>query len=257
MKENAELEQEAKKTERCLLCYEPIYPASKKCNSCGSYQDWRRFFDFSAIILSLLIALISVTSALGPRLLDLLETSRSEIEVTGYYPTADGIALALVNNGTRPGQVGNVRLVLWDQFLAFKKSDLTPEQQKAPDWKNRVWGVDLDLGTSRGTSRTIPAKSSKELPFLVRATKLREISVDFPQSSYAGDFVTALYDESIRFEMTAEIIDYGKSKPHEIRVPTDLLSRTPGRREHPKGDAFYRLYDAITSGSSDLEIDKN
>ena len=46
----------------CLDCLEPIPAKARKCLKCGSFQDWRRFTGQSATTLSLLIALITVST---------------------------------------------------------------------------------------------------------------------------------------------------------------------------------------------------
>jgi hypothetical protein len=78
---------------RCLSCQEPIHPKAKLCKTCKSYQDWRRHFDFSAVVLSLLVALISVISAVGPRIISWLPPFGSRLEVKSSYYSTDAIVL--------------------------------------------------------------------------------------------------------------------------------------------------------------------
>jgi hypothetical protein len=91
---------------RCLSCQEPIHPKAKLCKTCKSYQDWRRHFNFSAVVLSLLVALISVISAVGPRIISWLPPFGSRLEVKSFYYSTDAIVLIVENEGNQAGHIG-------------------------------------------------------------------------------------------------------------------------------------------------------
>jgi len=60
---NNELDLDSKdRKKKCLECAYDIPYESKKCKECGSFQDWRRYLTFSSITISLMIALITVTT---------------------------------------------------------------------------------------------------------------------------------------------------------------------------------------------------
>jgi hypothetical protein len=208
-------------TSRCRICQEPIHPNAKRCNACGSYQDWRRYFDFSAVVLSLLVALISVISAVGPRIISFLPPLGSRLEIKSYYYSTDGISLIAENKGNQPGHIGRVNLVLYCTGAYFHQSQLDIDQRNAePANRPPVWGVDIDLGTSPRTSRTIAARSSREVSFILSRDTLRTAEEGFPKVGRypAGDFRTVLYNESVRARITAELWDYGRTKPKIIIV---------------------------------------
>ncbi|WP_282605396.1 hypothetical protein [Pelagibius sp. Alg239-R121] len=46
----------------CPDCLEPLHPLARKCVKCGSFQDFRRFTGQTSLVLSLLIALITVST---------------------------------------------------------------------------------------------------------------------------------------------------------------------------------------------------
>ena len=70
-------------TRTCKDCKRPLDPADALiCVVCESYQDWRRWLPAQATTLSLLVALISVTTALTTVLQKAVQSTRSEINVT-------------------------------------------------------------------------------------------------------------------------------------------------------------------------------
>ncbi len=152
-------EQDLQKTERCRVCKEPMNPGAIRCTRCNSYQNWRRYFDFSAVVLSLLVALVSVVSAVGPQIVALLPPWGSNLQIRSYYFNEDTVSLIVENSGNRPGYIGKVTAVVYctvkgvfypsDPFLASMVN--VDAEHKPPKW-----GFMLDLGTSKETSRIIP-----------------------------------------------------------------------------------------------------
>jgi len=104
----------------CTTCRELIKPNAKKCNHCGSYQDWRRFLGISSSVLALLVALVSTTSILLPILSDTLQEKDSRIELyfVGIYQRF--FSLVATNHGIRAGFVPHAKLIL------YKNSDEKP-----------------------------------------------------------------------------------------------------------------------------------
>jgi hypothetical protein len=104
----------------CRTCREPIRPGARKCTKCDSFQDWRRFLTLSTSALALVIALISVTSALGPGIVRLFAGERSALTVSYIAPVDGGILLLASNPGTRPAVVHGVSLVSRPDFIDFE-----------------------------------------------------------------------------------------------------------------------------------------
>ena len=50
--------EESKK--HCRMCYALMPISARKCTVCQSYQDWQRYLSGSSVVLSLLVALVSV-----------------------------------------------------------------------------------------------------------------------------------------------------------------------------------------------------
>ena len=155
------------KTSTCYLCQEPIYPTAKMCNACHSYQDWRRFFSFSSVILSLLIALISVVSAVGPGIVGMLFPPRSHLVFVRCNYTKDGIAVFVENEGSRPGGIGGVTMLVYCKGLYFKPGDVPAELPDAPDRRKNTFGFFKPSLDSREESMTIQPNSPKAVHFTI------------------------------------------------------------------------------------------
>ena len=154
---------------RCSSCQEPIHPKAKLCKTCKSYQDWRRHFNFSAVVLSLLVALISVISAVGPRIISWLPPFGSRLEVKRFYDSKDAIVLLVENQGNQAGYIGRVNVALYCIGAYFHKWQRTQyleylakyQPNSNPSTQPPAWGWGNDLGTSENTSRTISARWSR------------------------------------------------------------------------------------------------
>lgn len=106
-------------TAQCVVCRQPIPTGARKCTTCGSFQSWIRYLTFSNSVLSLLIALLSV-SALGiPVIVNALKAPDAFVRGTvldAYMmtvPIADGsriqalfIQVYVTNAGKRTGVIG-------------------------------------------------------------------------------------------------------------------------------------------------------
>lgn len=57
-----EMTKDDKELKGCIQCASEIPKGANKCLKCGSFQNFRRFFEFSNNVLALLIALVSVIS---------------------------------------------------------------------------------------------------------------------------------------------------------------------------------------------------
>lgn len=122
-------------TRACIACAEPIPAAARKCRHCGSPQGWRRFFPFSATLLSLLIALFAV---LGQSLSAIRDASHRPGAAIGFalqdsYPQR--LAVLVFNDGDRSGTVSRAVVTLPDgrdlQALLGPEGDVQLLQPKS------------------------------------------------------------------------------------------------------------------------------
>jgi len=106
------------KSATCPICCEPINPAAKRCNACGTRLDRSDLverFSGASTILAVLTALISVVTVGLPSLVESLSPDGSQINVafvrTGNdYPPpyAFDYQIYVSNSGNRPGALGKV-----------------------------------------------------------------------------------------------------------------------------------------------------
>lgn len=110
---------------KCKACCREIEDGASKCLHCDSQQNWRRHLGFSSTILSLLIALGSVTALAIQNLADALHQPSTEVTAAivyvGQVRYAESsksftlpVHLAVSNGGDRGGILlsGDLRLSL-------------------------------------------------------------------------------------------------------------------------------------------------
>lgn len=103
----------------CSTCREPIRPGARKCTKCDSFQDWRRFLSVGTSALALIIALVSVTSALGPSIIRMFQGEQSDLAILYVASVGDELLLLASNRGTRPAVIHGVSPVSRPDFLDF------------------------------------------------------------------------------------------------------------------------------------------
>jgi hypothetical protein len=88
-------------------------PGAAKCLACDSFQDWRRFSGVTTPVLSLLVALIAVSSAAAPGIATMF--ARSDSKLVFAPPTINdqgGLTQFVANDGDRPGVVKGIDVLL-------------------------------------------------------------------------------------------------------------------------------------------------
>ena len=87
----------------CRYCAKDIPASAALCSGCNRFQNWRRFFNFTSSILSLLVAFISVMVVGLPPLLDALKPDRAQLTITFRSNNNDRISLIVYNTGKVAG----------------------------------------------------------------------------------------------------------------------------------------------------------
>ena len=152
--------------------------------------------------------------------------------------------LIVENKGNQAGLIGRVNVVLYCPGAYFHQSDLKKyldenHLKSDPSTQPPVWGVNIDLGTSPTTNRTIPARSSREISFILSRDMLRAHEKAFPRvgPDPAGNFCKALYNGWVRIKIAVELWDYKQTNPKVVKLP------------EPSGEEpFWRGCDTITQG---------
>ncbi len=123
----SEIEFEAKKcvkcsalqeAKECLVCAARIPLRAERCGSCSTFQRWlRRKIPGSELVLTLLLSLISVTTAIFPRVIAFVNRpSRTTAVFIGTVPDAGGgtsndlFMVRVYNSGGLPSVVERARL---------------------------------------------------------------------------------------------------------------------------------------------------
>jgi len=94
----------------CRICRKPIEPGAVKCTACGSYQNWRRFFSFGTIALSLLVALISVSTTAIQVTKNMFAKEQSDLRFSLVKYGPDTITIMSSNLGDRAGALRSATL---------------------------------------------------------------------------------------------------------------------------------------------------
>lgn len=94
----------------CCVCREPIRESATKCIHCDSFQDWRRYFSVSTIVLTLLVALISVLTAAIPVIRTAFTADRARIQYATTTCTTEKVGVFASNVGTRVAAVTGATL---------------------------------------------------------------------------------------------------------------------------------------------------
>ena len=134
----------------CVVCREIIKSGALKCIHCDSSQSWTRHLNFSSVVLSLLVALISVVAAPAPILKSTFEQDRTDIKL-GLLQIEDEFNLYLMasNVGTLPGGLRTVSIQV-----------VRPNGQR-DEWPLAIKGA---LRVDPGASTTTRVYSDRDLP---------------------------------------------------------------------------------------------
>ena len=93
----------------CRTCAQLIPTLAKKCTHCGDFQDWRSHLGMSTTVLSLLVALVSVSSQAIPVILNAIKpAAAAEIRATLQGSDQFFLTILVTNTGQLTGGVNRV-----------------------------------------------------------------------------------------------------------------------------------------------------
>jgi len=104
------------KNQYCCECKELMPKGASKCTHCGSFQNWRRYLSLSSVVLSLLVALISVSTVGISVFRDNIISKYAKLDVVILNQESDlKFQLLIRNAGNAPGLIGNLsRPLIWE-----------------------------------------------------------------------------------------------------------------------------------------------
>ena len=220
----------------CRFCREPLPPRAVYCTKCSNFQDWRRFFSVSSVVLSLLIALLSVLSTGGPTIVRVLTPNRSRIEIKAAYLSNTGLNVVVSNTGNRPGFIVAAKFVIYDTNIHYPSV-------KEP-WG---WGFILPLGTTGEDSsdRIVNGGEVKSVTFAPDLSLLVTQLKRYPNNS----LFQAVNQLTIEFTAWLKICQFDGTQ-QEIQVPiqqTGLVSpELESTTSTPIFEYFYPvIYEAL------------
>lgn len=113
------------KASQCVICRGDLPVGAIYCTKCQRYQDWRRYFGLSGVLLTLLVALISVLNTAVPVIVKSLTPDSSDVQfsVVDWKPSA--VLVAVSNGGARPAVVRNLELADRSDSPTTGKTPLT------------------------------------------------------------------------------------------------------------------------------------
>lgn len=99
-------------TKPCAMCGEPIRINAKKCVHCGSYQSWRGRINFSATILSLLVALTAVIGSTVPAIKAFLVPSVATFRFSPPTFNLGSVSVTATNIGAQPATLDSAFIMI-------------------------------------------------------------------------------------------------------------------------------------------------
>ena len=144
----------------CRYCAKDIPASAALCSGCNRFQNWRRFFNFTSSILSLLVAFISVMVVGLPQLLDALKPDRAQLAVTFRSNNDDRISLIVYNTGNVAGALeGIAELRVPTDYLPVENQVLSEVFIHLLPY-NRI---DLELALTGSENALIEAGASRHI----------------------------------------------------------------------------------------------
>ena len=160
-------------TKTCVACDGEISRKAVKCPRCGTFQNWRRLVTVNSTVLSLLIALLSVSALVGPTLRDIFfEGANLRVELDDRNISYKG------NHGGRAGEYhsGLAWLEIEGTLIISNSGNRSAYLQSVVIQLQIADGPDLRIGSEAVT-----------LPF----AKTMEVQVETPMDIAPGDLYFA------------------------------------------------------------------
>ena len=109
----------------CVACYASIPKPAEKCVECGSAQNWQRYLTFSATILGLLVALVSVATFAVPIWRHAFYVPEPKPFIA-YISTPEHFTVTISNAGDAPMILSSIWMTFEDRngrTVYFKEED--------------------------------------------------------------------------------------------------------------------------------------
>jgi hypothetical protein len=109
---------------QCVYCRADLPFDAVRCSSCGAFQNWRRHLNLSGVVLSLLVALLSVSALTVPIFVETFRGKRSILSFDLSFNTNEYAYFHFRNKGGAPGLIQSIEFVVGDYSAAFDLDQL-------------------------------------------------------------------------------------------------------------------------------------
>ena len=161
----------AEKDAVCVHCRSAISPGAPRCATCGGYQNWRRHLALSSTVLSLLVALVSVTALAVPVVLDAVRGHRSVLSVDLSFVDGEVAYFHFANQGGAPGLVESVTLAARGYNVDFEIDQLGQEADERLIRANEGGVLRLDIRRVRSNGLRIHMPSDEAEAYMDELTR--------------------------------------------------------------------------------------
>ena len=155
-------------SKRCVSCLESMVPGATKCPHCGSFQNWRRYLNLSTVMLSLLIALISVSTVGISIFKEVIIPKRAKLNVLILDKDGDLSFQLIVNNtGNAPGLIGIMirPMVKNNEDWNITLYPYDRKERKEAEWPMEIPANSFKLINVKGHLRTPPDMEATQEKF--------------------------------------------------------------------------------------------
>jgi hypothetical protein len=153
---------------QCVICKQRIPDGAQRCNECDAYQNWRSHFPFITTVLSLILAMIAVSSAVVPAAFYLADrNSDTQLRVTGA--SEDQIFVKVWNAGKKPSNLASYHL-RFNGRMPINETTLHPSDKDQESAKSVIapgGAVEIKLEAPVEGLETLPPYENADIGKLI------------------------------------------------------------------------------------------
>lgn len=157
---------------KCVACAFEIPEEARKCVRCGTRQDWRRHLDFGNTSLALLIALLTLLTALPNTIAAIVQLSDNLFRPSSILRiieiNSDTLSVYVANRGRHALLIDGAECMLaFPESSSFFKRYLHARGTSAPIWPTETEAINHIIVAYEAAPRVIEpgASSSYDLQF--------------------------------------------------------------------------------------------
>ncbi|MBU2876961.1 hypothetical protein [Aliiglaciecola lipolytica] len=114
-----------KKLKNCCACKSEIPNGATLCKECGTHQNWKRHFNFSSVALSLIVALLSVSTTFFTVVSSSVKTE-SKTRVIDISRNLSEFIVYADNSGDKSSRFGDIKVYITPKGSSDKSAFIAP-----------------------------------------------------------------------------------------------------------------------------------